>query len=450
MRDGASKGAVPVSGSLELLEGMGEPGAGNRRASGWRVALAASLGAGYFLRCGGGDTVATVGGVLDAPLAHECREDGADGRVPGRGALADLALGERLFGVGEHRDDALLGGFAVRRIVVCGVVAQPQRGAVAVIGKFERDIVEAGGGTVLDAHDDLPLSSAQVQVAVTPGMEFGRPAQSLAGTCGGALAGVVHEHDGGVEPSLQLAQESEDGGDLGDGVLIDAVQAHQGVEDKQAWPDALDGVVQALAVAFEVEAQSRHVDDGDVEVTERRGGGAGDVFEPGAHDVSGVLGGEQHDGSWVCGGEVTQARDARGDGHGEVECEEGFAALGFAADDADGFAAPQRVDEPVLVAGAVLELDRGLVWARRSPARPRALGGLAPGVEEELFVEDLTVEFGGAGEQRVGHDGERPGIATGMGAQGVLEPVGHQRGVAGAERGGGRGAVRGRRARRGA
>ena len=156
---------------------------------------------------------------------------------------------------------------------------------------------------------------------------------------------------GGVEPSLQVAQEGEDGGDFGDGVLVDAMQAHQGVEDEQARSDVLDGVVQALAVGAMVEAQDRHVDDGDVEAFEGGGGGAGDAFEAAAHDMTGILGGEQHDGSGLCGGEVTQARDGGGDADGEVECEEGCAALGFAADDADGVAGPQcagvrRVPEP--------------------------------------------------------------------------------------------------------
>ena len=53
----------------------------------------------------------------------------------------------------------------------------------------------------------------------------------------------------------------------------------RGVEDEQSWSQALDGVMQALAVAFQVEAQDRDVDDGDVEVREGRGGGAGDAFE---------------------------------------------------------------------------------------------------------------------------------------------------------------------------
>ena len=68
---------------------------------------------------------------------------------------------------------------------------------MAVIGEFELDIVEARGGAVLDGHDDLPLSPAQVQIAVAPGMEFGRPAKGLAGACGGAFARVMDEHHGG-------------------------------------------------------------------------------------------------------------------------------------------------------------------------------------------------------------------------------------------------------------
>ena len=83
--------------------------------------------------------------VLDASVAHECREDGADGRVPGCGALADRALGERLFGVGEHLDDALLWGVVLRRLVVRGVVAQPQGGPWAAIGELDLDVGEAGG-----------------------------------------------------------------------------------------------------------------------------------------------------------------------------------------------------------------------------------------------------------------------------------------------------------------
>ena len=160
---------VPGIGSLELL---GDGGTGNGEPQGiWLASGVVRRRA--VLRCGVDDLVAARGVVLDVSLAHEFREEGADGGVPGRGALADLALRERGFGVGEHLDDALLRGFVVRRIVVGGVLAQPQGGPLAVIGELELDIVEAGGGAVLDGHDDLPLSSAQVQIAVAPGMRQG-------------------------------------------------------------------------------------------------------------------------------------------------------------------------------------------------------------------------------------------------------------------------------------
>ena len=44
----------------------------------------------------------------------------------------------------------------------------------------------------------------------------------------------MDEQDGGLAAPLQLAQAVEDGGDLGDGVLVDAMQANKGVEDKRA------------------------------------------------------------------------------------------------------------------------------------------------------------------------------------------------------------------------
>ena len=166
---GRRRGAVPVPVSLELL---GDGGTGHWEPQGLWMA-GGVVRRRPCLRCGGDDAVAARGVVLDASLAHECGEEGGDGGVPGRGALADLALGEGLFGIHEHLDDALFGGFGVRRIVVGGVVTQPQGGPLAVIGELERDIVEAGGGPVLDGHDDVSLSSAQVEVAVAPGMEQG-------------------------------------------------------------------------------------------------------------------------------------------------------------------------------------------------------------------------------------------------------------------------------------
>ena len=122
---------------------------------------------------------------------------------------------------------------------------------------------------MLDGHEDLALPAAQVQIAVPPGVQFGRSSERLARPRGAALSGMVDEYHGGLEAALQVSQEAEDGGDFGDGVLVDAVQAHQGVEDDEAGRDALHGLAEALAVGAVVEAEDRNVDDGDVEGLER-------------------------------------------------------------------------------------------------------------------------------------------------------------------------------------
>ena len=56
--------------------------------------------------------------------------------------------------------------------------------------------------------------------------------------------------------------------------------------------------------------------------------------------MQGVLGGIEQDATGARHREAAQAGSAGGDRDGEVQRQEGFAALGFAADDADGFVGP--------------------------------------------------------------------------------------------------------------
>ncbi len=72
----------------------------------------------------------------------------------------------------------------------------------------------------------------------------------------------------------------------------------------------------------------------------RQAGSSADAFEALAHDMQRVLGGEEQHAASARHGEAAQARDAGSDRDGEVECEERLAALGLAADDADGLLAP--------------------------------------------------------------------------------------------------------------
>ena len=189
-------------------------------------------------------------------------------------------------------------------------------------------------------------------------MQIAAPTQCLSGPGAAALAGVVDEHDGGLEAALDVAQEAEDGDDVGGGVLVDGVEADQGVEDEEPGADAFHGLQEAGAVLAMVEAQDGDVDDGDVEGLEGGACGMADTLEAVAHDVACIFGTEQQDGP-PGGGEVAEAGDAGGDGDGEIESEEGLAALGLAADDADTLFAPQGVDEPLLLSGALLEFGRG-------------------------------------------------------------------------------------------
>ena len=181
-------------------------------------------------------------------------------------------------------------------------------GATAVTGYKVEWSADGNDPWMVAQADTASTSTSYTHTGRTP--HRGRTAKRLAGPGGAALAGVVDEHHGGREAALQMAQEGEDGGDVGDGILVDAMQAHQGVEDEQARADALDGLVQALAVVAVVEAQDGDVDDGDVEGVEVGAGGSGDAVQAGAHDVASVLGGEHQDRSGLVGFEASQARDA--------------------------------------------------------------------------------------------------------------------------------------------
>ena len=215
-----------------------------------------------------------------------------------------------------------------------------KEGLLSVFLELDLDVVETACGAMLDGHEGLPVATAQVEVTVSPGVQLTAAPQGLARPRGPALASVVDEQHGGLEAALQVAQEAEDGGDVCDGVLVHAVQADQGVEDHEARCDALHGLLQTVPVVEMVEAQCRHVDDGDVEGLEAGACGPGDPLQTLAHEVAGVLGGEQQDRAGAGRGEVPQAWDAGGDCDREVQRQDGLAALWLAADDADGLLAP--------------------------------------------------------------------------------------------------------------
>ena len=169
--------------------------------------------------------------------------------------------------------------------------------------------------------------------------------------------------------TLQFAQEGEQRCDIAADILIDAMQAHERIEDEQPRLQPGDGLIETCAIGLEIEAQAGGGDHLDVEFGKTDAGGGADAFEAATDDVQGVLGGIEQDAAGAADREAAQAGDAGGDGDGQIEGEEGFAAFGLAADDADGFFRPQPIDEPAPLLGAVGEapgrLDRKLAHRRR-------------------------------------------------------------------------------------
>ena len=149
-----------------------------------------------------------------------------------------------------------------------------------------------------------------------------------------ALLGVMDDEHGDTVSPLQLAQVGEQGSDLAAGVLVDAVQPHEGIEDEQAWPQPVDGLGEVAPIGREVEPQDRHGDDLDIEVGEGNAGGRGDAVKAVADDMQRVLGGVEQDTSGRGHDEAAQAGRAGGDRDGKIERQERLAALGLAADDA--------------------------------------------------------------------------------------------------------------------
>ena len=212
-------------------------------------------------------------------------------------------------------------------------------------------------------------------------MELRGAAQRLTGAdAATTLLGVMDDEHGNVMPALQLAQVGEQRGDLAAGVLVDAVETHERIEDEQARLQSGDGLGEVAAVGIQIEPDGGGGDDLDVEIGQRHTGCCRDAFEASAHDVQGVLGGEQQDATGSRHGEAAQTWDAGGDRDGEVQRQERLAALWLAADDADRLLGPQAGDQPSLFLGALGETIRGFDRKQAHRRRPAALGSATGGV----------------------------------------------------------------------
>ncbi len=169
--------------------------------------------------------------------------------------------------------------------------------------------------------------------------------------------------------ALEVAQVGEHGGDVGSRVLVDAMQPHEGIEHEERGAQGVDGGAQAILIGGEIEPETGGSDDLDVEGGEVDPGREGDAVQALAHDVERVFGGVEEDAAGLGGRKAPQAGGPRGDGERDIEREEGLAALGLPADDADGLRGPEALDEPAALGRPALELMREAGGQERGHAR---------------------------------------------------------------------------------
>src|SRR5262249_15022912 len=99
---------------------------------------------------------------------------------------------------------------------------------------------------MLDAEREIVALAAQIEIAVTPGVELGGAAQRLpAAGLSGTFFGVVDDDNGKRITALQRSEVGEQRGHLAAGILIDAVQPHEGIEDEEPRPEVGNGLRQA-------------------------------------------------------------------------------------------------------------------------------------------------------------------------------------------------------------
>ena len=158
----------------------------------------------------------------------------------------------------------------------------------------------------------------------------------------------MNHQDGQLELALEFAQVGEQRGDLGGVVFIDPVQADERIEDEQ---DAAGAAGRCGSGAARSSAVSRRsagavMTSHGQRVKGHLGGGA-DALQALAHHGQGVFGGEEQHRAGAAHGELAQAGGAGGDADGQIQGQEAFAALGFAAQDADGLVGPEAFDQPL-------------------------------------------------------------------------------------------------------
>lgn len=160
------------------------------------------------------------------------------------------------------------------------------------------------------------------------------------------FSGVVDDGDGEVVGSLQVAQIAEYGSYIGGLVFVDAVEAHERIEQEQARCVSPHRLGEALLVAEQIEPHRRCCDDADRKSDEVETSVTAEPFEALLDDGRGVFGHVDQRGTGFGDGEGIQAGRATGDRDGEIESEPALSQFRGSSYAADAGASPEGLDEP--------------------------------------------------------------------------------------------------------
>jgi len=204
-----------------------------------------------------------VGVALDPAGVSEGVERGDDSALAAGERLSDVLRRERHGRATKKVEDLGLegrGGNRSRRFGAGRGVEELKVGD-GLMGEPKGHRVWGTGPAVLDGKESVIAPGGEKQGRVVPGSEVAAAAQAVAELTGGRLAHVVDEEEAERELALERPERAEERRDLGGGVLVDASDPDEGVEDEQTRRDLGDGGPQAGELVFLVEAEEWHVEE---------------------------------------------------------------------------------------------------------------------------------------------------------------------------------------------
>jgi hypothetical protein len=124
----------------------------------------------------------------------------------------------------------------------------------------------------------------------------------------------VDEGEREVVTPVELTEEAEEAGDVGGAVLVESVEADEGVEHEELGPERREGPVQSAPVGLEVETEAGCGDDVKVEAVERESSVCAELSDAVAELVGRVLGEIDEGGARGVDLEATEAGGGGSDG----------------------------------------------------------------------------------------------------------------------------------------